>query len=379
MATIFIGMGKPTFPIPFHFIALGEELARRGHQVHLLMHHPHRIEESRGNPAIHYWPFYYGPKRIWKDLTLLIPMLRTLHPVCVIAGHRDTTMLCLAGWLCKIPIRVWYYHTLSTQVNIISDYSPLRRGIRRLIRVPIYNLIITNFIGVSNAAQYDISKTYKVPTHKIQILYNSLDDPLSTSEITQKINGRPEERIVCVGRIDSSKGQDILIRAVVELQNDFPNVRVFFIGDGKDKERFAALAQQLGVEKKCVFIGTVAHADVLSWMHSASCTIVPSRMDNLPTTVIESMAVGTPVIATNVGGIPEILGRDGGILVSPDNPQELSAAIERLLRDDSLRSYLGGKARQRFLECFERSRIIPKQADFIEGLLGKGGGEYARS
>ncbi len=97
MATIFIGMGKPTFPIPHHFLAMGHEFAKRGHEVHLLMHHHHSIKEQDGNPAIHFWPWHEGMGRIVQDLGFLIPLICKYHPSRVISGHRDTTMLNLAG------------------------------------------------------------------------------------------------------------------------------------------------------------------------------------------------------------------------------------------------------------------------------------------
>jgi glycosyltransferase involved in cell wall biosynthesis len=229
-------------------------------------------------------------------------------------------------------------------------------------------LITTHFIGVSNAAKSDLERVMKTAPERTFVLYNTLSDPLDPNCLSPKLNGLPEERIVCVGRLDISKGQDILIHAVNILKDKFPNIRVHFIGTGKDAQRFQLLAEELGVSTNCHFIGVVPHHEVLSWMYSASLTVVPSRMDNLPTTAIESMAVGTPVIGTAVGGIPEVLG-GGGILVPPEDPASLAESIASLLRDEQLRKLWSNKARTRFLEVFERSRVIPKHADFYEELL----------
>ncbi len=201
------------------------------------------------------------------------------------------------------------------------------------------------------------------------VLYNTLADPLSTTTtFSPLLTGLPEERIVCVGRLDTSKGQDILIHAIKILKAEFPRVRAYFVGSGKDANTFAQLAEKLDVSAHCTFVGSVPHSEVLLWMRSASLTIVPSRIDNLPTTAIESMAVGIPVIGTAVGGIPEVIG-NGGILVPPEDPAILAEKISELLRDVYTWEHWATRARKRFLEAFERSRVIPQQVDFLESLI----------
>lgn len=78
MATIFIGMGKPTFPVPYFFLNLGHELARRGHSVHLLMHHQRAIPEKQGNPAIHYWPCILAPQGFSRIFDSFFPYSRPI-------------------------------------------------------------------------------------------------------------------------------------------------------------------------------------------------------------------------------------------------------------------------------------------------------------
>ena len=134
---------------------------------------------------------------------------------------------------------------------------------------------------------------------------------------------------------------------------------------------FQTLADELGVGDICHFRGAIPHAEVLENMAAAAITIVPSKDEAFGYVNIESMAVGTPVIASRVGGIPEII-RDGedGFLIPPDDSSALAARIKTLLVDDRLRAKMGQNARNHFLACFELSRSIEQHARYFEKLGG---------
>jgi glycosyltransferase involved in cell wall biosynthesis len=105
-------------------------------------------------------------------------------------------------------------------------------------------------------------------------------------------------------------------------------------------------------------------------MRSAAVTVLPSRHDNCPLVTIESLAVGTPVIASRVGGIPEVV-RDGvdGFLVPPDDPAALAARLDDVFSNPGLRQNLRTNAREGFLNRLELRRAVKNQADWLETLL----------
>ena len=105
-------------------------------------------------------------------------------------------------------------------------------------------------------------------------------------------------------------------------------------------------------------------------MRAATVTILPSRSDNCPLVIIESLAVGTPVIGSRVGGIPEVV-RDGidGFLVPPDDPQALAAKLDLVLANAGLREKLRANARAGFLSRFEQREAVREQADWLEARL----------
>jgi glycosyltransferase involved in cell wall biosynthesis len=129
------------------------------------------------------------------------------------------------------------------------------------------------------------------------------------------------------------------------------------------------LATDLGVEGCCDFQGHVSRQQVLHDVSRACLSVLPTRAEAASYVLIESLAFGTPIVASKVGGIPEIV-RDGvdGYLVPPDDPETLAGTLVKLLGNPALRERLGQNSRQRFLECYELSKVVIDQANWLETL-----------
>ena len=126
----------------------------------------------------------------------------------------------------------------------------------------------------------------------------------------------------------------------------------------------------LRLEDACIFEGDIHHDEVLKRMALATATVVPSRSEGFGLVNIESLAVGTPVVASSVGGIVEVI-RDGvdGFLVPPDNPEALAERLLLLLSNPDLRRTMSRNARERFLTTFEQSKVVKEQADWFETVV----------
>lgn len=370
--TILIGMGKPTGPIPVHFLALGNELNKRGYIVHILMHCREPLEEKIDAPQIHFWK--WRPKNKWAriyDFFYASRMINQCKPICVISGHRETGSLVFAGFLHRTPIRIIWHHILTSQTDIDDRGLKIKVKIGRMIRIPFFAKMCTTVVGVSKSAITDMETIYKVPKDKLQLLYNSLPDP-SQQLMDQSVilTGKEEERLICLGRLDVSKGQDVLIRAISLLTEDFPKIRLFIIGGGPCEKQLYALVDELHLNEHVIFKGVINHETVMKILSSASISIVPSRMDNLPTTAIESLSLGIPVIGTYVGGIPEIVTNHiNGILVNVDDPKMLAANIKLLLENNEMRVKMSTNARRSFIEKFEQKPGVKIQADWIDEII----------
>jgi glycogen(starch) synthase len=151
--------------------------------------------------------------------------------------------------------------------------------------------------------------------------------------------------VLFVGRLHRQKGLDTLIRALPLLP---AATTVTLAGDGPERGALERLASDLGVGDRVTVTGFLPHRDVPALLAGADVVVLPSRYEELGTALVEAMAAGRPVVASRVGGIPELV-RDGvdGLLVPPGDPVALAAAIDRLLGDRRLAARLGASGRTR--------------------------------
>jgi L-malate glycosyltransferase len=155
-------------------------------------------------------------------------------------------------------------------------------------------------------------------------------------------------RVGMIARMNTeSKNHQIFLRAAARLENTFPELEFILVGDGPLRPEFERVAKDLGILDRVRFLGD--RQDIPAILASIDVSVLPSASESLSNIIIESMAAGIPVVATRVGGNPELITESRGILVNPGDDLCLSAAIERLLHDAPMRAALGGNAR-RFAE-----------------------------
>jgi glycosyltransferase involved in cell wall biosynthesis len=156
-----------------------------------------------------------------------------------------------------------------------------------------------------------------------------------------------------VGTLHEVKGQSFLLQAVRILQDRQAMCTLHFVGDGPDMSRLRALARELRVEHVTTFHGRQNRHQVASLLQTADIVVAPSvptadgRKEGIPVALMEAMASGVAVIGSRLSGIPELI-HDGtnGLLVSPRDVEGLADAIERLVRDQGLRTELGTRGRR---------------------------------
>ena len=143
------------------------------------------------------------------------------------------------------------------------------------------------------------------------------------------------------GRLGPQKAVGVLLSALANVHD----VALVIAGDGPDRATLERRVRELGLEGRVRFLGGVPREQVLRLFGAADASVLSSAWENFPHTVVEALAVGCPVIATAVGGVPEIV-RDGvnGLLVRPGDPEALREAIERFFADDELRRRLAEAA-----------------------------------
>jgi len=147
--------------------------------------------------------------------------------------------------------------------------------------------------------------------------------------------------VVFAGRLGPQKAVDVLLDALQRVSD----VSFVIAGDGPKRSALEQRVLELGLESRGRFLGSVPRETVLRLFRAADASVLPSAWENFPHTVVEALAIGCPVIATSVGGVPEVV-RDGenGLLVPPGDPATLAAALERFFGDPSLQEHLRGAA-----------------------------------
>jgi len=175
----------------------------------------------------------------------------------------------------------------------------------------------------------------------------------------------PFVKAVFVGRLTTQKGVDVLLRAWAQLAE--PR-ELILVGDGAERPSLEALASELKLDH-VTFTGSTN--DVRSYLQQADLFVLPSRSEGIPNALLEAMACGLPVVASAVGGIPDVV-QDGesGLLVPSEDVPALAAAIRRLLADSDLRHKMGQKARQRVVSDYSLKAATTRHLDLYREVIG---------
>jgi glycosyltransferase involved in cell wall biosynthesis len=142
------------------------------------------------------------------------------------------------------------------------------------------------------------------------------------------------ELALFVGRLDPAKGIMELLEAVASLASRRPNLSLAYVGDGPGGAHLRSKAKHLALDSRIIFGGACTSEKIAEWLAAANVLVLPSYNEGYPNVVIEALSCGRPVIATNVGGIPELVNEESGILVAPRDSHALASAIESALKQN---------------------------------------------
>jgi len=210
-----------------------------------------------------------------------------------------------------------------------------------------------------------------VPISKLIIIPNGLaKEAFEPAEpVLPRVNG-----VVRVGMIARMNGphkkQDAFLRAAARVSERCTEVEFVLVGDGEYRRQFEALAMNLGLGSRVKFLGE--RKDIPAVLASLDITAVPSSSESLPNAILESMAAGVAVVATRVGGIPEIVEHEQtGLLIAPDNDLELASAIERFITQPSLRKECSLRAHEYATRRFDWDQVSEQYGNIYRDLVAK--------
>jgi glycosyltransferase involved in cell wall biosynthesis len=280
-----------------------------------------------------------GLGMLWANLRAfgrLVRHLRRRRPAVLHAFLFHSYLLAApAARLARVPVLVAGRRSLGY-------FKGGRRWILAIERAAtaVTDLLIAN----AEAVAADARDEEGVPADKVIVIYNALPDAAfeaAAPERAPAIEERGRPVVLCVANLLAYKGHRFLVEAAALLRERGLDITLDLAGDGPERAGLAALAAEREVDVR--FLG--ARTDVPQLLARADAVVLPSLTEGLPNAVMEAMAAGRPVVATDVGGTGELLRHDRGILVPPGSASALADGLQRLLTDPEHAAQLAAAAR----------------------------------
>jgi glycosyltransferase involved in cell wall biosynthesis len=259
----------------------------------------------------------------------------------------------IAARLVGIPCRISTIHGHNFSSTGQIDLRSIRNLIFSFIYRALY-IFCNKIIAVSQSVREGLIRRpgIKVDKRKIDVIYSGfeLEELLNHEDVSNnKIDDQGFKSVGVIANFDRVKGHRVLLKAIPEILSEIKDVRFLFAGDGKEKNSLQRLATKLKVKENVFFLG-ICH-DVPRLINSCELIVVPSVMEGLSLVILESIAVGKPVVASRVGGISELVKEnENAILVPPWDHRELSRAIIKILKNKEV----GLAMRQKNREILQR-------------------------
>jgi glycosyltransferase involved in cell wall biosynthesis len=271
--------------------------------------------------------------------------------------HKPTVYGALAAYMTNKNLKV---------ISHVRGLNRTRSFKRKLLNGIVFRRV-SRIIAVSNAVRDDIVRTNLISNpDKVVTIYNGIDvkafmDSDLTREEAQTQLGLPDRDAFVygtVGRLAETKGQEVLLKAFARVYEKYPKSWLIITGKGRLESELRTLSAKLNIHERVVFLGY--RTDIPEVLKALDVFVFPSIAEGLPGALLEAMATSIPVIASRVGGVPEILNDPSlGIMLSPSSTDELVSAMERLRSMDEIRRNMMGEAlRKRVLEEFTKEKMI---------------------
>mgnify|MGYP000117788872 CR=1 FL=1 len=285
----------------------------------------------------HAWEFGFDLTRVIHTIHARDPLDLVELPESFLPRHRlpipFVMRLHSSAWMCRRMFQ-----------------EPIPRTDALEIRMEAQTLASAAVITSPSRAVADyIARTCRV-TRPTQII----PYPIDTEQFKPRGELKKAKMVLFVGRIEKRKGADALMRAIPNIVSRIPDAQFLFVGRMSDE--LADLAAAMPPQVK--FLGVKPRAELVALYQQASVIVIPSLWDNSPNVIYEAMACGVPVVASRVGGIPELV-EDGvtGLLVPPRDVNALARAVGDLLDNTATRTNMSHRARERALSCFDVNLI----------------------
>jgi glycosyltransferase involved in cell wall biosynthesis len=379
-----LNMGGPAL----HVAYLTEGLTKRGYDTTLVAGSLARGEDSMAFVADARGVEVIRIDELGREISPLRDLMATIRLARLIRKERPQilhTHTAKAGTVGRVAARL--AGSRKPPIVVHTFHGHVLRGYFGPVRTLLFRLLerwlaagTTALIAVSPQVRDDLVSLGVAPRERFVVirLGIELDERVAPEE-----NGRGESRrylgipgdrfaVGWIGRMTAVKRTDDVLIAFKSLRDSGVDAVLCMVGDGPDRLPLEQRAHELGVARDTVFLGY--QEDVAPFYAAFDVLVLPSGNEGTPVTVIEALAAERPVVATRVGGVPDIV-RDGedGFLVEAGATEDLADRLGRLARDPALRARMGKKGRERVLPRYAVKRLVDDVDELYRSLLSAAG------
>ena len=354
---------------------LGRELAERGHNVHFISSFlPTRVTELSDRVHFHevemmsYPLFEHQPY----DLALATKMatvaraekLDLLH-VHYAIPHSISAILARESIKQKryVPVITTLHGTDITLVGADRSYLPITRyGLQQSDGVT----AVSKFLQKATIETFDFDDVEVIPNFICSCHYRHLPD----SPLREELAPGGEKLLVHVSNFRAVKRPVDCVEILAEVRDRGVKVRLVMVGDGPERSACVYRAEQLNISENVHFVGK--QANIADYLGVSDVFLLPSELESFGLAALEALACEVPVIATRIGGIPEVV-TDGetGLLSDVGDTSKMSEDVLRLLADEEMRRAFGERGRELAVLRYGSDKIIPQYINFYESVLDK--------
>ncbi len=354
---------------------LGRDLAERGHNVHFISSFlPTRLTEL--NERIHFHEVEMMSYPLFEhqpyDLALATKMatvaraekLDLLH-VHYAIPHSISAILARESIKQKryVPVITTLHGTDITLVGADRSYLPITRyGLQQSDGVT----AVSKFLKQATIETFDFDEIEVIPNFICQNHYKRLPD----SPLHQELAPEGERLLVHVSNFRSVKRPVDCVEILAKVHAAGENARLVMVGDGPELSAVRYRGEQLGMNGNIVYVGK--QANISDYLGVADVFLLPSELESFGLAALEAAACEVPVIATRIGGIPEVVNdKETGFLSDVGDIEKMSADTLKLLKDEKLRLSFGEKGRENAIQRYSTSKIIPQYIAYYEKIVKK--------
>lgn len=325
----------------------------------------HRLPIGKNQKNLHFQSQKDLLVYFWKALGFTRKLLKS--------GKFDLTLAFFSvpcgflAWILKRRFKLPYI--VSLRGSDVPGYSERFTLLYRII-TPLIKKIWKESAGVIANSQglKDLARKTS-PSQKIEIIPNGIDMRQFKPSL---FDFAPEARkiwnILCVTRITPRKGVKYLIEAFNILSKKYANLNLQIVGEGDEKNNLEKLVKKLGIEKQVHFVGLVPHEKLPAYYQSAGAYVLPSLNEGMSNSMLEALAAGLPLLATDTGGTQELV-EDGinGFIIKMKNAEDIAEKLEILIKDENLRKKMGEESRKK-AEGMRWENVAESYVKMINGL-----------